>query len=199
MIGHLNGILSEKSGTELIIDCNGVGYQVYSSVNTTERLPEEGEEIKLYCLLISREDSTNLYGFGTKSEREAFKLLISISGIGPKVALSILSSLTVEELQQNIVEGNTLALRKMPGIGNKTAERLILELKDKILKISSFEKSGYGQTQNLIRQEALSALNTLGYSRAVADKAIIKAFEESADKNLTAEQLIKLSLKFANA
>ncbi|MFC2130019.1 Holliday junction branch migration protein RuvA [Bacteroidota bacterium] len=197
MIAQIKGSLVNKSSTESVIDCNGVGYLVLTSVNTSEQMPETDQEVKLFTLLIPREDSLNLYGFWTKAEREAFKMLISISGIGPKIALGILSSLTVNELQLNILQGNLPALQKLPGIGKKTAERLHLELKDKIIKLGEFDSSEIGIEQNMIKQEALSALATLGYTRVVAEKAIRKALDEAGIKDISAEQLIKLSLKNA--
>jgi holliday junction DNA helicase RuvA len=197
MIAQLKGILIFKSSTEAVIDCGGVGYLANISVNTSQELPEINQEVLIYTLLLPREDAINLYGFWTKSEREAFKILTSISGIGPKSALGILSSLTVEELQGYIIQGNINALQKLPGIGKKTAERLILELKDKITKLGDFEVSSIGYEQNLIKQEALSALVILGYSRIIAEKAVKKALDESVTKDITAERLIKVALKYA--
>jgi len=197
MIVQLSGEVVSKTATDIIIDCHGVGYGVMISVNTSELLPEEGKKAKLLTMLIPREDAMQLFGFHDKSEREAFKMLISISGIGPKIALGILSSLKVAELREYILTGNLHALTKLPGIGKKTAERLHLELKDKISKISTGDMSVFEPTLDLVRQEALSALITLGYSRIVAEKAIRKVISESTAKELSAEDFIKLSLKFA--
>ena len=197
MIAQLNGKLVFKSSTQAIIDCGGVGYSAFISVNTSEKLPEINNDVLLHTLLIPREDSLNLYGFIDKIEREAFKILISISGVGPKIALGILSSLSVADLQQYILQGNLHALTKLPGIGKKTAERLLLELKDKITKLGELDTSSIGIEHNLLKQEALSALLTLGYSRAIADKSIRKAYDEIKSDNLTAEMLIKVSLKYA--
>ncbi|MFH1051762.1 MAG: Holliday junction branch migration protein RuvA [bacterium] len=197
MIAQLKGKLLSKSATDVVIDCNGVGYHVLTSLNTSQHLPDEGIEVVIFTLLIPREDAMTLYGFWNKSEREAFKVLISISGIGPKSALGILSSITVDELKHIIIQGNLHALQKLPGIGKKTAERLMLELKDKIIKMGEFDASSVGYEQNLIKQEALSALLTLGYSRIIADKSIRKAIDEIGSKDASAEQLIKLALKYA--
>lgn len=197
MIAQIRGKILSKTATEIIVDCNGVGYQIIISLNTSINLPEEGAEITILTLLIPREDAMVLYGFWSKAERELFKTLISISGIGPKSAISILSSVTVEELQLYIIQGNLNALQKLPGIGKKTAERLLLELKGKIDKIGDIDSSSVGFEQNLIKQEAMSALLTLGYSRVVAEKSIKKAFDEIGKNDLTAESLIKLSLKYA--
>ncbi len=197
MIAQLKGKIGTKSATEVVIDCNGVGYQVMTSLNTSQHLPDEGMEVVIFTLLIPREDSLTLYGFWNKAEREAFKVLISISGIGPKSALGILSSISVEELQLIILQGNLHALQKLPGIGKKTAERLMLELKDKIDKMGDMDSSSVGYEQNLIKQEALSALLTLGYSRVLAEKSIRKALDELGNNDTSAEKLIKFALKYA--
>lgn len=197
MIAELRGKVVSKSSTESVILCNGVGYLVNTSLITAEKIPSENEDVRLFTILIPREDAWNLYGFHEISEREAFKILISISGVGPKVALGILSSLSVDELRQYVLQGNTLALQKLPGIGNKTAERLVLELKDKIIKLGDSSIKSISVEHNMVRQEALSALLTLGYSRQVADKAVRRALEELSGDSSNAEKLIKLSLKFA--
>jgi len=132
MISRLRGILVEKTATEAVVDCNGVGYSAFISLATYDRLPATGEEVELKTLLIPRDDALILYGFHNDIERDAFKMLISISGVGAKTAIAVLSSLSVEELQGYIVSGNSIALQKLQGIGKKTAERIILELKDKI-------------------------------------------------------------------
>ena len=141
MIAQLRGKLVFKSSTEAIIDCCGVGYSVLISVNTSDSLPSIGDDVLLYTLLVHREDAMLLFGFKDVSEREAFKMLTSVSGIGGKIALGILSSLTVSALQQFVLGSNLVALQKLPGIGKKTAERLVLELKDKIINIGQQLKS----------------------------------------------------------
>ncbi|MGA2296183.1 MAG: Holliday junction branch migration protein RuvA [FCB group bacterium] len=196
MIAQLNGKLLSKNSTEVVIDCGGVGYIANVSVNTSERLPEIGENVKIFTLLIPREDAMQLFGFWNEAEREAFKILISVSGVGPKIALGILSSVTVEDLQKYILSNNLNALQKLPGIGKKTAERLALELRDKVIKLGVYDTSGLEGVPNRIAQEALSALLTLGYSRLIADKAIRLALSEK-DGDLNAELLIKKSLKYA--
>ncbi len=197
MIARLKGKLAQKGSTEVIIDCGGVGYLVFVSVNTSSQLPAEGEDVVLLTLLIPREDALQLFGFINDEEREAFKLLISISGIGPKIAMGVLSSLTVSDLQQYILSGNIVSLQKMPGIGKKTAERIHLELKDKISKLGISDKSMPGGITNLIRSEAVSALIALGYSSAIAEKAVRKVYEGENSEGLTAENLIRKSLKIA--
>jgi len=197
MIGQLNGILLQKTSTEILIDCGGVGYLAFVSVNTSESLPAIGDNVKVITLLIPKEDSLNLYAFASEAERETFKLLISISGIGPKIALGILSSITVDDLQSIVISGNLHSLQKLPGVGKKTAERLLLELRDKITKIIPANVSDVQLKYSLIVQEALSALVTLGYSRLIADKAIKSALNDLSTDKLTAEQLIKSALKHA--
>lgn len=197
MIAQLNGIIISKNTTELIIDCNGVGYLIYISLNTSSILPDIGNKASIFTLLIPREDSIQLYGFANEAEREAFKMLISISGIGPKSAIAILSSMSVEILASYIATSNVAALQKLPGIGKKTAERLILELKDKILKLNLPVQDGLPPSYNLIYQEALSALITLGYSTPIAEKAIKKVLSQEPSITHTAEELIRKALRIA--
>jgi Holliday junction DNA helicase RuvA len=197
MIERLSGRILQKKSTEIIIDCNGVGFSAFISVNSFEKLPDEGEEVTLYTLLITREDTFELFGFSEIFEREVFKLLISISGIGPKSAMSILSSMSVAELQEKILTGDSISLQKLPGIGKKTAERIILELKDRIHKVSIPSQFEVRKEQNLIIREAVSALVTLGYSPALAEKLISKSISDFPDINFSAEQLIKKALKLA--
>lgn len=197
MIARLNGNLLYKSSNEAVIECCGVGYQVSISLNTSIKLGELGSNVVLLTILIPREEALQLYGFSDEIEREVFKMLISIAGIGPKIAMGILSALSTDELQDLIISANVLALQKLPGIGKKTAERIILELKDKIIKIESPSALTLNAKLSLIKKEAVSALITLGYSSSIAEKAIRKALEEEKDNIPTAEQLIKKSLKYA--
>jgi holliday junction DNA helicase RuvA len=196
MIAYLKGELYSKSSSELIINCSGVGYLVFTSMNTFEKLPEIRQIVELNTLLIPREDAMQLYGFIEKGELDMFKLLISINGVGPKSALGILSSISPEVFRDYIVTNNLRQLQKLPGIGKKTAERLILELKDKIEKLKI--DSTLGSTVNIYTEEALSALIALGYNRALAEKAVRLAENELKDKpSTTIEELIKIALKFA--
>jgi len=197
MIAILNGKLIYKSPTEIIVNCGGVGYSVMVPVSTSESLPAAGEIIKIYTILIPKEDALQLFGFATGAEKETFKLLISISGIGPKMAIGILSSVSVAELQNYVLNGNLIALQKLPNIGKKTAERLVLELRDKIIKIGiSTEGIPIASAATLVKQEAVAALVTLGYSRLIAEKSVQKAISEEPSAILTAEKLIRKSLKF---
>ena len=196
MIALLKGKIYSKSSTEIIIDCNGVGYQVAVSVNTSEKLPDCDYEAKVFTLLIPREDSITLYGFAEESEREAFKMLISISGIGPKSAIGILSSVSVDELQEYVLTNNLHSLQKLPGVGKKTAERLLLELKDKAGKIAT-PQSKTKTNLNVFISEALAAMTTLGYSKPIAEKAIRQAADELQGQDASIEFLIKKALKYA--
>lgn len=199
MIERLKGKIIQKKSTEIILDVNGVGFFAFITVNSSESLPNEGEEALIYTILISREDSFELYGFSEIFEREVFKLLVSISGIGPKSAMSILSSLSVDDLQEKIILGDSISLQKLPGIGKKTAERIILELKDRINKISVPSLLDVKHEQSLIVKEAISALITLGYSPALAEKSIKKAISDFPDNLFSAEQLIRKALKLASS
>ena len=196
MIVQLNGKIEHKTSTEVVIECAGVGYSAMISVNTSEKLPTVGENAKLLTLLIPREDAMLLFGFADEAERNAFRLLTTVSGIGPKIALGILSSVTPGELARFIIGGNLSSLKKMPGVGTKTAERLILELKEKMVSLSS-ETGTKDDISFLIKQEALAALTTLGFSRMQAEKALNIAIENLSSKHYSAEELIKTALKYA--
>jgi holliday junction DNA helicase RuvA len=194
MISSLNGKILRKSSTEIVIDCGGVGFSAMISLNSSSNLPDEGNNVFIYTILIPREDALQLFGFADEQESEAFKMLISVSGIGPKTAIGILSSVTPENLAEYIMSNNIPALRKLPGIGNKTAERLNLELKDKIFKLLGVSKPGE-KFDNLIIKEALAALVTLGYNRLAAEKAIKKALSDFPDSVKSAELLIRKALQ----
>lgn len=198
MISHLKGILTYKSSNQVVIDCNGVGYLIFVSVNTAEKLPEINSEVFLHTLLIPREDALSLYGFFSTNEREVFKLITGVSGIGPKIGLGVLSSLTVEEFQQIILASNVNSLQKLPGIGKKTAERLVLELKDKISKLNIESVNSDSGTDNLlIKDEVISALISLGYTRVIAEKSYKSAVNDTNKDHLNVETLIRKALKYA--
>lgn len=198
MIAHIKGLLIEKSTSELIIDCNGVGYLLFVSVRTSEKIPEINNEVSLFVRTIVKEDAIDLYGFAEKAEKAAFLKLISVSKIGPKIALGILSATSIAELQNFIVSANHKALGKLPGIGLKTAERIVVELKDKFSDIVI-----EGETQNFgnydVTQEALSALIALGYNRIKAEKFVNLAVKETNGQEQRVEKIIKLALKYAIA
>ena len=191
MITHIQGKLVEKTPTEVVIDCNGVGYLINISLHTFSLLPES-ENIKLYTFLQVKEDSHSLYGFIEKQERELFKLLISVSGIGASIARTMLSSLPPSHIIQAIASNDVGTVQSIKGIGVKTAQRVILDLKDKVLKIYSLDEVST-PNYNTNKEEALSALEVLGFVRKNAEKAIDKIINENP--NATVEAIIKQALK----
>jgi holliday junction DNA helicase RuvA len=198
MISHLKGILHHKSPTEIVVDVNGVGYAVSIPLSTFERLGEPGSQVTVLTHLHVREDAQQLFGFATQAERDLFRLLLSVSGIGPKIAQGILSGAQPKELQGLIAQANVAALTAIPGIGKKTAERIIVELRDKIAKVDSGGTYvGVSEESANIHAEALMALISLGYNRPAAEKAIRSALNELGTKELTIQELLKQALKSA--
>lgn len=196
MIAYINGKLAYKEPTYVIIDVNGVGYHINISLTTYSSIKEQ-ENCMLHTYMHVKEDSQTLYGFSTKSEKKIFMDLISISGVGPSTGLMVQSSLTAEELQYAIINEDVKTIQSVKGIGGKTAQRIILELKDKLAK-EGFESSGNSSSNsnNSIRLEALSALITLGFNKTVAEKTIDKILKVSGNQ-ITLEELIKQALKGA--
>ncbi|MBS4032978.1 MAG: Holliday junction branch migration protein RuvA [Ignavibacterium sp.] len=192
MIGHLKGKIISSKPTQILLDVNGVGYKVGISINTFEKIVDKAE-VSLFIHTHVKEDSISLFGFFTESEKEMFELLISISGIGPKIALGLLSGISVESLKDAIEEGNVSRIIAVPGIGRKTAERLVLELRSKVEDISGGE---FTKTQPSIKSEAMSALTTLGYNAKVAEKAVRDLLIEN--QNYSLEDLIKKALSNLN-
>ena len=188
MIGFLSGKIISIKPTQLLLDVNGVGYQVFISISTFEKI-NESSNVSLHIHTIIREDAINLYGFYSVEEKQMFELLISISGIGPKVALSILSGISVDDLSDAIIKGDVGRLVSIPGVGRKTAERIVLELKS---KVSDFETEFTSRTDYSIRQQAISALVTLGYNQKNSEKVVRDLL--SVNPNLSLEEIIKKSL-----
>lgn len=197
MIAYLKGKLAYKDPTYVIIDINGVGYQVKISLNTYTAIKDE-EQVLLLTYLSVKEDSHTLFGFKEETEKKMFMDLISISGVGPNTGLMILSSMNSDELEQAIVTGDHPAIQRVKGIGAKTAQRIVLELKDKVKKDSyqdgSKVGSGFMSKSNKIKQEALQALMTLGFTKALAEKNIESIIKKSGPE-ISLEDLIKASLK----
>jgi len=191
MIAHIQGKLVEKNPTEVVIDCNGVGYQVNISLHTYSLIPDL-ESIKLFTYLQIKEDSHTLFGFAEKSEREIFKMLISVSGIGASIARTMLSSLEPKQIIQAIASGNVATIQSIKGIGSKTAQRAILDLKDKVLKVYDLDEVSISQ-DNTNKDEALSALEVLGFNRKLAEKSVEKIVKENPDASI--ETIIKQALK----
>lgn len=191
MIAHLQGKLVEKTPTEVIIDCGGVGYQVNISLHTYSLIPDT-EHLKLYTYLQIKEDAHTLFGFVEKSERELFKLLISVSGIGASIARTMLSSLDPKQIIHALGAGDIATIQGIKGIGAKTAQRAILDLKDKVLKVYDLDEVSISQS-NTNKDEALSALEVLGFNKKLAEKTVDKIVASQPDA--TVESIIKQALK----
>ena len=191
MIAHIQGKLIEKNPTEVVIDCNGVGYHINISLHTFSLIPTT-ETIKLFTYLQIKEDSHTLFGFVEKSEREIFKMLLSVSGIGASIARTMLSSLEPKQIIQALAVGDIATIQSIKGIGNKTAQRAILDLKDKVLKVYDIDEVSM-TLNNTTKEEALSALEVLGFNKKLSEKVIDKII--SQDATATVETLIKQALK----
>jgi Holliday junction DNA helicase RuvA len=191
MIAHIQGKLVEKTPTEVVIDCNGVGYHINISLHTYSLLPNT-DFVKLFTHLIIKEEAHTLYGFVEKSEKEIFKMLLLVSGIGAGIARTMLSSLEPKQIIQALATGDVATIQSIKGIGLKTAQRAILDLKDKVLKIYDIDEVSISQ-HNTNRDEALSALEVLGFVRKASEKIVDKVLSENP--NATVEVIIKQALK----
>ena len=191
MIAHIQGKLVEKTPTEVVIDCNGVGYHINISLHTYSLLPNT-DFVKLFTHLIIKEDAHTLYGFLEKSEKEIFKMLLLVSGIGAGIARTMLSSLEPKQIIQALASGDVATIQSIKGIGGKTAQRAILDLKDKVLKIYDLDEVSMSK-HNTNRDEALSALEVLGFVRKSSEKLVDKVISENP--NATVEVIIKQALK----
>ena len=192
MITHIKGKLVEKSPTSVIIDVNGIGYLINISLNTFSAIPDQ-ENLKLYTHLQIKEDSHTLFGFYGLKEREIFRLLISVSGIGASIARTMLSSLTPEQIIQGISIGDSVMIQSVKGIGLKTSQRVIIELKDKVLKIYDLDDKVSFPNSNTAKEEALSALEVLGINKKTSEKLVDKIILDNADASV--EFVIKEALK----
>lgn len=192
MIYSLKGTVQELNPTSVIIDVNGVGYYVGISLQTSEKLVL-GQPTFLQIQQIIREDAHLLFGFNTISEKEMFNLLISVNGVGPVSAIIMLSSLTLAEISAAIMNNNSLLLQKVKGIGGKTAERIIVDLRDKVQKFAVSEENISNFVNNKVRDEALSALEVLGISRKMSERIADRLLK--ADADLSVEDLVKQILK----
>ncbi|WP_313111994.1 Holliday junction branch migration protein RuvA [Aequorivita sediminis] len=191
MITHIQGRLVEKNPTDVVIDCNGVGYFINISLHTFSEIPAS-ENIKLFTHLQVREDAHILYGFTSVAEREIFRLLISVSGVGASTARSMLSSLSPDQVIDAIAQNDIAVIQSVKGIGAKTAQRVVLDLKDKILKVYGLSGNSAG-TSNTNKNEALSALETLGFIRKKAEKIVDAIIKETPQASV--ELIIKQALK----
>lgn len=202
MIAHLSGTLLSKQATSVIVDVSGVGYEVTIPLSTFYDLEDLGSTVQLRIYTHVREDALQLYGFKTARERELFLKLITVSGIGPKLGITLLSGMTADEMIASIRTNNLARLTLIPGVGRKTAERLIMELREKVAELSSAQiEEEFGAkpevsaepTEDAVRADALSALLNLGYQRSGAEKAIDAALSEGGD--ITVESVLRRSLK----
>ena len=191
MITHIQGKLVEKTPTHVIIDCNGVGYFVNISLHTFSQIPDV-EAVKVFIHFQVKEDSHTLYGFMSSSEREIFRLLISVSGIGANTARTMLSSLTPKQIREGIAVGDVPLIQSVKGIGLKTAQRVIIDLKDKVLKIYDIDETSLSQN-NTNKDEALSALEVLGFMKKQSERIVEKIVISTPDASV--EFIIKEALK----
>ncbi|MDD2985661.1 Holliday junction branch migration protein RuvA [Flavobacterium sp.] len=191
MIAHIQGRLVEKNPTDVIIDCNGVGYQLHISLHTYSLIPDT-ENIKLFTFLQIKEDAHSLFGFVEKSEREIFKLLLSVSGIGANIARTMLSSMEPKQILQAIATADVVTIQSIKGIGSKTAQRVILDLKEKVLKVYDLDEVSMA-LNNTNKDEALSALEVLGFNKKLAERVVEKIVKETPDASI--ESIIKQALK----
>ena len=191
MIEFLNGRLVEKSPTHAVVECNGVGYFLNISLHTFSQLPED-ENLKIHTHLLVKEDSHTLFGFMEKAERDIFRLLLSVSGIGSSTARTMLSSMSPAQIREAIASADVASIQAIKGIGAKTAQRVILDLKDKILKVYDMDEVSL-QTNNTSKEEALSALEVLGFARRQSEKVVDRVIAQ--DSLLSVENIIKQALK----
>ena len=197
MIGQLRGQLLSKKPNVLLLDVQGVGYEVFIPLTSFYELPDEGNEVTLKIHTHVREDALMLFGFRSQREKEFFLKLLSISGIGPKLAIAILSGAQVEEIAQALVDGNLGRLTAIPGVGRKTAERLVLELKNQMASFVLPDRADASQKETpntMLEEDVLSALTNLGYPRASAEKALSMALR-SADCQRTFEDILRNTLR----
>ena len=198
MYSFLSGILAERSLTSVTIDVNGIGFQLSIPLSTSQKLPQVGEKIRLLVHHVVREDAQLLFGFATEEERSLFRLLLGVSGIGPKLAITVLSGLGIGELKRAIVDGSVPGLTAISGIGRKTAERMIIELREKIVIEGRTDegKAGAVLSKNeALVEDSIRALVSLGYSKQNAKAAIQKVLSGRDSGRLSAESLIRESLK----
>ena len=200
MIGRLKGILAEKRAPQVLIDCNGVGYEADVSMTTYYQLPEAGEPISIWTHLLVKEDSHSLIGFTTEQERKLFRQLIRVNGVGPKMALTILSGINEREFAICVMQDDVTTLTRLPGVGKKTAERLIIEMRDKVENLIEATHVAIDSGDLVVsaarssKSEAMEALQSLGYKLGDAENMIRQA-EKGTDQELSATSLIRKALQ----
>lgn len=191
MIGFLRGLILHRQPPHLLVDVHGVGYEVEAPMSTFYDLPDTGAEVLLYTHLVVREDAHILFGFGTETERRLFRALIRVNGVGPRLALTILSGVSVDSFVRSVRDNDTLALTRLPGIGKKTAERLVVEMRDRLDEATG--NRGAGMADMNPREEALSALVSLGYKLQEASR-MLQAIPETG---ISSEEFIRRALQNA--
>ncbi len=198
MYEYLNGNLVQKTATALVIDVNGVGYYVQIPVSTFAALPELGKSVRVLIHFVVREDAQALYGFFTEDERQLFRLLISVSGIGPKTALTALSGVSVTELKHAIIDGDLTVLTGISGIGRKTAERMVVELREKMVveERRAPAPGAAAPAGSPVADDSVKALLELGYKKTDAQEAVQKALKSLEPGKVRLEELIRVSLKY---
>lgn len=191
MIAHLKGTVADKAGDHVIVDVGGVGYQVFLTASNISRIPLDSQEISLHIYTHVREDQLVLFGFADKTEKDLFLRLLSVSGVGPKLALTVLSGMRPDDLVQSVIKEDLAALSSIQGIGKKTAERIVVDLKDKFLKDFAMIGASSGMNKP-IYNDAMSALINLGYQRNIIEKALCKV---NVSENATVQAVVKNALK----
>jgi Holliday junction DNA helicase RuvA len=198
MFAYIKGILTQSTPTSIVLEANGVGYKLFVPANVFSHLPQIGATVTFHTSFVVREQAQSLYGFSNMHERDFFEALLGVTGIGPKIALSLIGHMPLEELQNSIVNGDTATLCRIPGIGKKGAERLIIELRDKVggmaLQGSEFSAHFVADPQHQIFNDAVSALINLGYNQSIAQKAIKKSLKDIPE-GIDLGALISLALK----
>ncbi len=194
MISFVEGNIEEKNPAYLVLNCQGVGYMLHISLNTYNAIPDKGN-VRIHTLQVIREDAHLLYGFVSKDERELFSQLISVSGIGPNTARMILSSMPPADVKTAIVSNNVSILQSIKGIGAKSAQRIVVDLKDRLEKEDVLKVENLHFTDNTIQQEALSALVMLGFAKNTAQKAIASILKKNTGTAVSSEYLVKEALK----
>lgn len=193
MIGQIRGIILDKQAPQLTVDVHGLGYEIDAPMSTFYQLPDLGKEVRLYTHFVVREDAQHLYGFYTQEERQLFRTLLKVNGVGPRLALTVLSSATPDEFVRCVLNNDTESLVKLPGIGKKTAERLVIEMRDKLTEWSAANKgavSPHGERHQTL-QDTIAALISLGYKQQEANRVVTKIDDGAA----ASEELIRRALK----
>lgn len=200
MYQYLSGKLIEKTAATAVVEANGIGYLLQIPLSTFTSLPELGQTVKILTHFVVREDAQVLFGFASEEERQIFRLLLSVSGVGPKTALTVLSGIALADLKRAIIDGNLVTLTGVPGIGRKTAERLVVELREKIVldDTKTAARGAKVPAGSAVEEDSLQALVELGYRKQNAQEAIRKAVKQLEGSNISVPDLIRASLKYVS-